>query len=540
MPQNFTKFIPSDINYIFKKDVNFTPINLNDFFGRAATVNSFKECYYYVELGFAPERLTIFDIFTVIILTLLVSLLIYIIYKKQYYKNILAILRNFFQVITNPTFIVLLLNVIISFEYIKAKSISIPAFIDEYITLASNVNFFRSLNFNAGNFIGGNYSVQITTGPVSAIGKVMGWFFTYDIVISRLANFIWIVILQLVFLYILHKKFKLKSLFLLNCSTLVIFIIPWWQGALYSIGEIPSAIIFTNAIFLFSQYRKTSIILFSISIIYGKFLTLVPFVGFYIPIFFKEKRLKNIIQDVLLFLSVSLPWLLLIKVKYENNSVKQYIFDQYYFITGHQSSGVSFTNETYFQNFISSLLNSEFSQWNNYEKIRVFLIPVILLIIFYLNRENINNFFGYLAQPLISSSLLIYIWFLFLNSTKWIRHSQHFIIPILIAVIYFINYEILENKFHLIIAVSCLLFYFDNNKYLIAVFIFITVVATISASNNNHLSEIKVLLITFLLIEFTIPFYETGYTQLNQNQIFECIESIESNICRQIYLETLP
>ena len=65
-------------------------------------------------------------------------------------------------------------------------------------------------------------------------------------------------------------------------------------------------------------------------------------------------------------------------------------------------------------------------------------------------------------------------------------------------------------------------------------------VATISASNNNHLSEIKVLLITFLLIEFTIPFYETGYTQLNQNQIFECIESIESNICRQIYLETLP
>lgn len=60
MPQNFTKFIPSDINYNFKKDVNFTLINLNDFFGRAATVNSFKKCYYYVELGFAPERLSTF------------------------------------------------------------------------------------------------------------------------------------------------------------------------------------------------------------------------------------------------------------------------------------------------------------------------------------------------------------------------------------------------------------------------------------------------------------------------------------------------
>tara|TARA_X000000368_G_scaffold108809_1_gene84642 strand:- start:3607 stop:5322 length:1716 start_codon:yes stop_codon:yes gene_type:complete len=559
IPQNFSKFVPSDTNFIFKKDINFTPINLNDFFGRAATVNSFKECYYYVELGFEPNKLTFLDIILGTALAFFAFVIIYVINKKQILKKILNIIQKITYNIarfrnSNPvntivgskrnyyviSYIALLVNIIISFEYIKSKSIRLPSFIDEYITLASNVNFFRSLDFNAGVFIGGNYSVQITSGPVSAIGKVIGWLLTFDFRTARLANFIWIVLLQLIFLYILHKKFKLKSLFLLNCSTLVIFLIPWWQGALYSIGEIPSAIIFTNAIFLFHQFRKTSIMLFAISILYGKFLTLLPFIGFYIPVLLKEKKLENIIRDTLLFLASSMPWLLLVKIKYENKSIRQYIIDQYYFITEHKTSGASSTNEIYFQNFMSNLLNSEFGSWNSYEKIRVFVIPIILLIIFYINKDNINNFFGYIAQPLITSSLFIYIWFLFFNSTKWIRHTQHFIVPILIALIYFLNYEIFKNKYHIIAAASCLLFYIDNNKNLIPTFIFIVIITTIFVSDINYLKITKLMLITFLLIEFTIPYYETRYTQLNQSQIVECIENIESNICRETYLKRYP
>ena len=82
IPQNFSKFVPSDSDYIFKQDINFSPINLNDFFGRAATVNSFKECYYYVELGFEPNKLTFLDIILGTVLAFLTFVVIYIFNKK--------------------------------------------------------------------------------------------------------------------------------------------------------------------------------------------------------------------------------------------------------------------------------------------------------------------------------------------------------------------------------------------------------------------------------------------------------------------------
>jgi len=53
-PAGFIKIQPSNSNIIFEKDINFQPLNLYDFFGRAATVNSYSECFYYGELGFEP------------------------------------------------------------------------------------------------------------------------------------------------------------------------------------------------------------------------------------------------------------------------------------------------------------------------------------------------------------------------------------------------------------------------------------------------------------------------------------------------------
>ena len=60
-PTGFVPIQPSDSNYIFEKDINFQPLNLYDFFGRGATVNSYSECFYYGELGFEPNKITIFD-----------------------------------------------------------------------------------------------------------------------------------------------------------------------------------------------------------------------------------------------------------------------------------------------------------------------------------------------------------------------------------------------------------------------------------------------------------------------------------------------
>ena len=60
-PVNFVKVVTNDSNYIFVNDENFIPLNMYDFFGRAATVNSYEECFYYAELGFEPNKVDIFD-----------------------------------------------------------------------------------------------------------------------------------------------------------------------------------------------------------------------------------------------------------------------------------------------------------------------------------------------------------------------------------------------------------------------------------------------------------------------------------------------
>jgi len=77
-------------------------------------------------------------------------------------------------------------QLIILYEYIKTKSLRIPRFIDEYITLTSNVNFYRSFDFDAGLWLGGNYSVAITTGPIAAVGSVIGWNLTNSLALIPL------------------------------------------------------------------------------------------------------------------------------------------------------------------------------------------------------------------------------------------------------------------------------------------------------------------------------------------------------------------
>ena len=54
-PPNYIKTNPDSNQYIFENDPSFAPINLYDFFGNGATVNSFSECAHYVNGGWAPN-----------------------------------------------------------------------------------------------------------------------------------------------------------------------------------------------------------------------------------------------------------------------------------------------------------------------------------------------------------------------------------------------------------------------------------------------------------------------------------------------------
>ena len=89
----------------------------------------------------------------------------------------------------------------------------------------------------------------------------------------------------------------------------------------YSIGEMASLVLFTNAIFLFSNARYISIFLFSLSIIFGKLLNLVPFTGFYIVVLLSEKNYKKVLSDFAIFCIPLATWLSLVNTRYVNGNL---------------------------------------------------------------------------------------------------------------------------------------------------------------------------------------------------------------------------
>ena len=303
---NFVPVSPSDSSYVFENDPTFPALNLYDFFGRGATVNSFQECAYYVQEGWEPFKTTIFD-YLQLFAVISVFFIFYVVNKKlkftnsikkmNFYENIQKFslkkifwyasknrkVRNYFL----GTFIII--QHFFIFDYIRTKSVRIDSFIDEYVVLASNVNFFKNFDFNAGDFVGGSYSVLLTSGPISAIGSVISWNITNNFILGRISNFYFLILLHVLFSIAVFKKHKLDFKLILGFNGLILLSIPWWQGALYSLGEIASMIIFTNSVFLFHKLRKLSMFLFSVSIFYGKLLTLLPFLGFYGAYFFKKR-----------------------------------------------------------------------------------------------------------------------------------------------------------------------------------------------------------------------------------------------------------
>ena len=82
-PPNFIEPIITDSSYIFENDPSFQPLNLYNFLGQGATVNSFTECFYYVSQGWEPDKTTIVDIGIQILLLLLQVFNIFFL-KKNY------------------------------------------------------------------------------------------------------------------------------------------------------------------------------------------------------------------------------------------------------------------------------------------------------------------------------------------------------------------------------------------------------------------------------------------------------------------------
>ena len=546
-PTGFIKANPTDSNFIFENDPSFQALNLYDFFGRSATVNSYTECYYYVELGFEPVKTTIFDIGLIIFQVVVAGYILYRFFKSNIHKRMLKKLKSFttksgFISFTkdkrtiNTVFVAFLFTQsYFLFDFVRTKSVRIPRFIDEYIILTSSVNFFKSLNFDAGEFIGGNYSVALTSGPISAVGSSFAWMLTDKLTIARISNYFWVCLIQLIFSLLIIKFYNSDFKFLILTSFLFIILIPYWQGPLYSLGEVSSAVIFVNAIFLFSKFRNLALILFSISIFYGKLLNLVLFVGFYIPIIIYEKKIKNILKDSLIFSLPLILWLTIVNFKYSGGNVINYISDQFDFVLNHQSSGAKSESSDFILNYIETISTTEFGGWSDIEKFRLIVIPLFFVFLIIRNKENIDILFGKITTPLIFSLTFIYLWFWLLNNTKWIRHTNHFTVLIIVSLLYFINFEIFKSNLDFLFSVSLLGVFVQNNRYLIVVVILLSVFVLVKYNQKKY-NFIKFLIVGIIFLDITIPYFEKDTFGNLHHIIDSCSIELKSSECLSSYL----
>ncbi len=532
-PEGFKQQIINDSNFIFDVDPNFTPLNLYNFRGNAVTVNSFSECIHYVEGGFNTSTVTIFDVGIGLLISSIGFYSIYKFLKLKLHKKIFQTFKNtiwynkkekILKFMGYLIFPMLVVQNYFLFDYVRSKSARIPRFIDEYISLASNVGFFKNFDFNAGEFIGGSYSVLLTSGPISAIGGVIGWNISSKLVIARISNFYWVFFLQLLLSYLVVKAYKSDFKFLIFINGFLLILIPWWQGSLYMIGEIASVIVFTNAIFLFFKFRNLSILLISISIFYGKLLTLLPFFFFYIIMKFQERKIKNIIKDFLFFLSPFLLWLFLVGIKYKNGNIVDYVTNLISLILGHQSVGIE-----------QSSIVSEVANWNTYELVRILIVPLLFIYLVTRNRDKIDKVFGKISLPIVGSILGPYLWFWLLSPTKWMRYSQHFTIILIVSLIYFISFKISFTKMDLFILYSSLSIYIDNEKNLIWLFLIFVFSMIFLQQKYKPQSVIKFLFVLFIFIDISIPYFQKD-TFGNVNEVINsCKEELVSSQCLEDY-----
>jgi len=546
-PNNFVPISPTDNNFIFENDLNFPALNLYDFFGRGATVNSFQECAHYMQGGWEPFKTTIFDYLLIfgVAVTLVVFFILnrkFSLLKKVKKFNLLSSVKERLKnktIINFSLFTFVLFQHFFIFDYVRTKSVSITSFIDEYVVLTSNVNFYKNLDFNAGEFLRGSYSVYLTSGPISAIGSVISWNITNNFILGRISNFYWLFILQLFFSIILFKSHRKDYRLLIAFNGLILLLVPWWQGALYSLGEIASMIVFTNSMFLFHKFRKFSMILFSISIFFGKILTLLPFFGFYSAQLLIKRNLRKTLFEITYFLIPLVVWLVLVEFNYESGNAIQYFKDQYYLIINHSGSGVSTLSTSQLFNIEQNIFQTEIIIWSAYDKVRLSLIPIITLCIIYINKEKINKVYEDISIPLIFSITVPYLWFWLVNSNKWIRYSQHFSVLVLLVLLYLLFSNINLDKASYFITITVLALFIENSKFLIGVLIIIALFLVIKLNPKTLTRALSVLLIAVFTLDISVPYFEKDTLGNLNNSIEECLETIASSECLEAYMRKL-
>jgi len=419
------------------------------------------------------------------------------------------------------------------FEYLVSQTLK--SFGDEYISLAANFGFFTQLNFDAGFANGGSYGVELTSGPISALGGVIGWVLTKNLLIARFSNFLWVFLLQIVLIYIVKKYYDINLRNYILLTSLLFAIIPWQFGMLYMLGEVPSTIVFFYSILLFPKNRKLSILLFSISIIYGKLILAIMFLTFYISYSLINKQIKNILLDIFHFSIPLILWLFLVFLFYEKGNIIEYIQNLFEFnVLNNQSVGIKDSPKS-FIDYINSFRNSEVINWNISDILRILLSPLLLNAILLTSKNKISNELSRLFIPIFFSTTVHYLWFWLMSPTKWIRYSQHFVMVGILLILFLLSAEGIRfndriTTFLIVIYLSLFL----NSSYLIIITV---VFALYNLYKNFNLgNDFLINLITIsLMFNLINGIFEIQDKNKYKFEFYHCINQLDTQLCWEEY-----
>lgn len=417
--------------------------------------------------------------------------------------------------------------------YLTSKTLK--PFADEYVSLTSNLGFFTSLDFNAGIDFGGSYGVELTSGPISALGGVLGLGIFKNLITARFINFIWVFLLQSCLVFLIKKYYDINLRLLLILSSLTLMLIPWYFGVLYSIGEIASTYLFFYSIIIFPQNRQLALIFISTSIFFGKFILVILFFVFYLTYIIQNKQFRFVMRDGLAFLIPLFFWILLVYLFYEKGSVIDYVVNFFNFnFINNRSAGID-RGSTTFLSYLLSFRDSEVMNWNLADILRVLISPIIFNLGLVYFKNKIPSQLKILILPIVLSTTVHYLWFWLMSPTKWIRYSQHFLMVSILFIFLILSLEkneITDKNFYLYFSIYISIFL--NSIFLLVGFVIISFVINLSKKNSKNSFSIKFLML-FLLLNLLNGVYETTSKPTYVFSFKDCLENIRSIDCWNEY-----
>ena len=223
---------------------------------------------------------------------------------------------------------------------------------------------------------------------------------------------------------------------------------------------------------------------------------------------------------------------MLVLLNYEKGNLIHYLTSQIDLILNHQSSGVSMENSN---SFIKKIQMSEYSSWNIFDRFRILLAPILLIFYIVKNKKIINNSLGKYTVGIIPSIFLPYIWFWLFSPTKWMRYSQHFMVIILIFLIYFLSLKLDFSSINFLVSISFISIFIENQKILIILIMFLSIYSIYILKEVKQ-KTLKILLCTILVFDISTSVFQNESSDITFYQIESCTESLVSSECRNTFI----